>query len=223
MDPFTTNSAIWSKIYESGKSNLSFPNENLVRLCKYLFGEKDMRGKKLLDYGFGSGNNLTLFCDIGFDVYGLEVSQAAKDMSLKKLGPSFPADQLIVTQDRGSLPYTDNMFDVVVSWQVLYYNSLESLHDVLSELHRVIKPGGTGIFTMCRIENTTAIKSHAVGPSERVIDESVPTQAGAHIIVSETEEDLRQLFKQFKNLETGFFISSLCGATSAHWVIYGSK
>jgi 2-polyprenyl-3-methyl-5-hydroxy-6-metoxy-1,4-benzoquinol methylase len=78
MDPFITNSSIWSKIYESGRSNLSFPNENLVRLCNYLFQNENIQGKKLLDFGFGSGNNLKFFHDIGFNVYGFEVNQAAK-------------------------------------------------------------------------------------------------------------------------------------------------
>lgn len=223
MDPFTQNTSVWSNIYESGKSNLSFPNDNLVRLTNRLFAKQNIQGKKLLDYGFGSGNNLKFFYDLGFDVYGLEISPAAKSMALAKLGSSFFAEHLVVAEARKLLPFADAEFDVVVSWQVLYYNSLESLKQVLGELERVLKPGGTAIFTMCRADDISAAHSKPVGNGERIIDERTPTQTGAHIVVLENEHDLRQVFGMFHDLEVGYFVSNMLGVNSAHWIIYGTK
>jgi len=60
------NKRVWNNIYGRGEK-LEYPSEELVRLTSYLFKDRD--GKKLLDYGFGSGNNLIHFAKQGFNCY----------------------------------------------------------------------------------------------------------------------------------------------------------
>jgi ubiquinone/menaquinone biosynthesis C-methylase UbiE len=67
MKAFNKNKKVWDKIYYEKKAVLDYPNENLVRFVNYLF--KEPKGNKVLDLGFGSGNNLIHLLKKGFECY----------------------------------------------------------------------------------------------------------------------------------------------------------
>lgn len=85
MSSFETNKHIWSHIYKAGKNNLNYPSENLVRYLYFLYNGKPENGIKVLDYGFGSGNNLIHLLRLGMDVSGVEVSKDAKKITLENV------------------------------------------------------------------------------------------------------------------------------------------
>jgi ubiquinone/menaquinone biosynthesis C-methylase UbiE len=138
----------WSHFYTNLAANnteLLWPSETLVRLFKgnYVPGlDKGYEGKKVLDVGFGNGNNLIFLASLGFTIAGCEVTSKICDMvraRLKHLGRD--ADVRVGTNRQ--LPFADNTFDFLVSWNVIHYEKTEpEMRAAIAEYQRVLKPGG---------------------------------------------------------------------------------
>ncbi len=143
-DPFEK----WSQFYREGLSKghaVSWPSETLVRLMRgsYIPGlDRNYTGKSVLEVGFGSGNNLPFLMSLGLQVHGVEVSgEICKDVALR-LGDGGAGVDLRVGTNR-DLPFPDESFDFLVSWNVLHYENTEELLKAgLPAYRRVLKPGG---------------------------------------------------------------------------------
>ena len=223
MGSFETNKNIWCDIYKSGESNLSYPNENLVRYLHYLFSRQDLSKLKVLDYGFGSGNNLLHLYKMGIDVSGVEISEQAKNISLTKLGQGFNQEKLFLMNKEGIIPFTLGSFDLVIAWQVLYYNSYESLVNVLSMINRLLKPGGKFVGTMIRKEDYAVANSDTTSGYERVMNAAMGNQCGSIIQVLPAEDDIRKTFCVFDNIQIGYMTTKMNNVVSSHWIISGDK
>jgi SAM-dependent methyltransferase len=97
----------------------------------------DVAGRRILDVGCGSGPLSAAMRARGAVVSGADVSAAMVDLARQRLGED--AD-LQVADLAAPLPFADAEFDDVVASLVLHY--LEDWAGPLSELHRVLKPGG---------------------------------------------------------------------------------
>ncbi len=110
------------------------------KLACYLFDRYGIKpGQKLLDIGCGRGEFLRGFIGCGVKGYGVDRSRAAE-----KYCPE--AELLNTDLENERLPFEDNFFDVIFSKSViehLYYPE-----KLVSEIHRVLKPGGL-VITMC--------------------------------------------------------------------------
>jgi SAM-dependent methyltransferase len=223
MDAYEVNKNIWSEIYKKGQNNLSYPNENLVRVIYHKFAGKAVNNLKLLDFGFGSGANLLHLKKIGFDVYGAEVSEHARELALDKLGSDFDSSKLILIPEKNELAFEDDFFDVIVAWQVLYYNSVESLTDILAVLKRKLKPGGFFIGTMARTQDHSIANSREISKYERVTNNELGNQVGSMVIAVPTKDDIGYFFNIFQNTQIGYFESEINNIVGSHWIIYGEK
>lgn len=117
-------------------------------LCRYLayrdvpgLIEKYVKGSKALDYGAGTGISTRFLIDRGFDVNGVDVSQAMIEQA-SVLCP-FTDFNLV---ENGKLPFTSETFDFIFSSFVLFEipNSTEMV-TYLREAARLLKKDGTCI------------------------------------------------------------------------------
>lgn len=226
MDSFTTNKKIWSDIYKTGKSDLSYPSESLVIYMHHLFRNQATNNVKLLDFGFGSGNNLVHFLKKGFDVYGVEINEYAKKMALNKVansGLQIEEQRLHLIKENGILPYSSDFFNIVVPWLVLHYNTLDELKRVLASLHRVLQPNGKILTTLIAPSDVGVTNSIPISQHERQMTDSIGNQTNSIITVFEKQEDILEVFNLFRNLEIGYFKTKIKGVVSAHWIISGEK
>lgn len=217
MKAFEENKKVWDDIY-SGGLDLEIPHTDLVRFTNYLFKDKN---KKLLDLGFGTGNNLIYFLRKGFVSYGCEVSSAAIESTKEKLKKQGISAELKLVEDR--LPYPDKFFDIVVSWQVLYYNDEKSLKFMLKEIKRILKDDGKIMVTLVRKNSTLSACADKIGEKEYRINSSLPSQEGAILYIPDTIEDIKNVFNIFNNVKIGYFESDFLGRCISEWVIYGEK
>ncbi len=222
-DSFEINKNIWTNIYKARQNNLAYPNENLVRYLFYLYPDKNFSELKVLDYGFGSGSNLRHLDALGCDVYGVEICEYAKQLTLEKLRDGFDADKLFIMDQEVNLPYEKKKFDLVIAWQVLYYNSIESLAKVLYSIKSILKPEGKFIGTMARKEDISITNSKPRNKYERVSNEVLGNQAGSRLIAVSSEDDIKKLFNMFSALQIGYFESNLNNIVCSHWIIYGEN
>jgi ubiquinone/menaquinone biosynthesis C-methylase UbiE len=101
----------------------------------------DLKVGKVLDIGCGSGVYLQEFFAMGFDCYGLDISQEMVETCENLLGAKEHPDRVHVARGEVEhLPYKDEEFDLVICIGVLGY--LLRDERALAELKRIVKPGG---------------------------------------------------------------------------------
>ena len=102
------------------------------------------RGRRLLEVGCGIGTDLVRFARGGAIVTGVDLSTTAIELAKQNFAlHEVTAEELRVANGE-ALPYADGTFDVVYGHGVLQYTS--NAAQLVRESHRVLKPGGQGIF-----------------------------------------------------------------------------
>jgi len=129
-----------------------------IYLFDQLLGGRLQPGMSLLDAGCGGGRNLVYFLRNGFKVYGVDQSATAivqaKSLATELLN-DIESDQFRV-ENVERMSFSNETFDVVVSSAVLHFaNDEEHWQAMVSEMWRVLKPGG--IF-FARLASTVGIE-----------------------------------------------------------------
>jgi len=140
--------SVWEEIFKSqdwGK----YPDESFIRFVARNFyaaagvkRDKEQRAKiKLLEVGCGPGANIWFMAREGFGTFGVDGSETAITKARQRLDQEGLAADLRVG-DISDLPYQDGTFDAVADNECLAHNNAKALEGILSEIHRVLKPGG---------------------------------------------------------------------------------
>ncbi|MCW2258206.1 malonyl-CoA O-methyltransferase [Providencia alcalifaciens] len=109
-------------------------------LTSTLFNNRDLRAKKVMDAGCGTGFFSQVMSECGAEVMALDLSSGMLEVARSK---GAAADYTCA--DMESLPFEDEAFDIVFSNLALQWCG--SLRETLSELYRVTKSGGAVAFT----------------------------------------------------------------------------
>lgn len=98
------------------------------------------RGESLLDISTGRGKMVALARQRGVRAWGLDFSMRACDLARARAGA------VIVNTDGQRLPFPDDCFDVATNLGSLEH--FEFMELGVSEMARVLKPGGRACFTL---------------------------------------------------------------------------
>lgn len=123
---------------------LNSPENYLIYLfhkVTYNFARDYVTDRQVLDYGCGSGygtHDIAASCAniVGVDIAGDAIEYAREHYQAENL-----AYRYIESADRAPLPFADASFGTVLSFQVIEH--IPDAGPYLSEIHRVLKPGGT--------------------------------------------------------------------------------
>lgn len=131
------------------KYTISKPDDNIEKIAKTNTG-------KVLDVGIGDGSNLKQFKELGFDVYGIDVSDAAIRRMEKEVPEGHLKDVDLMAEQE--IPFPDNFFDVVFARLVMHYLNDEQAEFVLDEFDRILKPNGL-LFISVKVANVGNIET----------------------------------------------------------------
>jgi len=145
----------WNRAYEAHQNALFWPNEHLVRFVATRLRRRltldefedvtpfDHTSPRVFDLGCGMGRHLAFAVEMGFDAYGIDLSEVAVAHArewLGRLGVA-RADQRALVGMADDLPWPDGFFDAAVSHAVLDSMPFEVACRATVELHRVLRPG----------------------------------------------------------------------------------
>ncbi|MEM9631240.1 MAG: class I SAM-dependent methyltransferase [Pseudomonadota bacterium] len=134
---------------EEGRADWLRPDEGVSVQIEKL----QQRGPvKALDLGCGVGRHALAFSRAGFETHAMDLSQAG----LMELQGSAASEGLNVTTHLApmtELPFEDHVFDYVLSFNVIYHGDPAIVRKAISEIERVLKPGGIYQGTMLSKRN----------------------------------------------------------------------
>lgn len=106
--------------------------------ARYHWAARIVAGKDVLDAACGVGYGIEILADAGASaVTGVDIDAAAVKAAAERYGERAAA---IAEGDLQKLPLEDDSFDVAVCFEAIEH--VEDPGEALSELHRVLRPGG---------------------------------------------------------------------------------
>lgn len=142
----------WNQSYDNKENFNFYPHEEIIRfVSKYIKKRTGLQEltlvssmEKGLDLGCGIGRHVIYLDDMGFDAYGIDLSEKA--INTAKTWSKFEQkEHLLERFHLGSItemPYKDDIFDFVVSHGVLDSMNYEIAKKAIKETHRVMKKNG---------------------------------------------------------------------------------
>jgi SAM-dependent methyltransferase len=174
--------------------------------------------KRLLDLGCGLGRHSILFDSRGFKVTAIDLSEYGVN-HLREWQKKNGVDFRTVVGDMKKLPFADNAFDCIYSYHVMTHTDTEGIKQIMSEVHRVLRPGGEIYFDLLSKKAW-----HYVNCIGEKLDENTirfkggPEDGIPHFFAD--EDMIRGLLKDFdlnvlRHVET--LKTPLYNATGTHW------
>jgi 2-polyprenyl-3-methyl-5-hydroxy-6-metoxy-1,4-benzoquinol methylase len=124
------------------------PNKFLIFLLHVKSYEHAMpfvRGKRVLDFGCGTGYGAQMLADHADDVTAVDISEEA----ISSAATSYSANNLhflrIEPIETAALPFPDGDFEVVISFQVIEH--IRYVETYLRQIRRILRPGGRLLLT----------------------------------------------------------------------------
>ena len=142
-----------NQFYKQRNSDFVYPVEFVVRalMGNYPLLKLDkskFAGSKILDVGFGDGRNMPLLFNLGFEVYGIEISEEINELSRQRLARLGVGAQL-KTGRNACIPFEHEFFDFVLACHSCYYIDPGTTFDtVLDEVTRVLTARGVFICSL---------------------------------------------------------------------------
>ena len=99
----------------------------------------DIKGKETLEIGYGMGTDHLSLARRGATMHGIDLTQRHYGITSKRF-ELYGESSKLLTGDAENLPYEDNFFDFVYSFGVIHHTP--NTEKAISEIHRVLKPGG---------------------------------------------------------------------------------
>ena len=173
-----------------------------VPFAKSLHEYDRFSGKRVLEVGCGNGYTLGKYAQAGAEVYGIDVTETAVDISRKRFVFQKLKGDFIVGNAE-DLPYENDFFDCVCSMGVLHH--VPDTEKAVSEIHRCLKPGGRLIVMVYHRDSipyrvVMPLRSLLTGKSLQQLVNEVDGAGNPKGDVY-SKKELKELLRQFRELE----------------------
>jgi ubiquinone/menaquinone biosynthesis C-methylase UbiE len=160
------------------------------------------KGKTVLDVGCGNGYVLSKYAREGAEVYGIDLTKAAIDLTEARFD-LLGLQGTFQVANAEALPFADDTFDCVCSMGVLHHTP--DTARAIAEIYRVLKPGGRLIVMVYHRDSALyrvtfpllrLIKRRSLQQLVNEVDGVGNPKGDVY-----TRAELRRLLDRFQNLE----------------------
>lgn len=185
--------------------------------------ENNFNQLKALDMGCGIGRHSEYLAKKGFIVTAVDPSLTAINyLQQKSIDENFPVQIF-----QGDLTWLksveDNSFDLVVSWNVIYHNTLSELEDALKEFYRILVTGGKLLLTLNSTNNIHYGKGIEIERNTFINQKKLD---GEHPHHYSDKDEVDRLLRNFKVLclsEDEEEVGGKLFKDRWHWYIFAQK
>jgi SAM-dependent methyltransferase len=130
---------VWNSIFARDGLVFTEIHDDMPRLAAML-EERSVRA--VLDLGCGTGRHVLYLARRGLEVYGLDNSITALELTRRQCLEHGLAVRLVMQDIFQPLPFQPACFDAIVSVQVIHHARLQHIQTLAREMTRVLRPGG---------------------------------------------------------------------------------
>lgn len=219
-----------NRFYATRDPEHIYPTEFVIRalLGKYpklKLDQAKYRGSRILDQGYGDGRNMPLLFNLGFDIYGVEISEEINDLALKRLARlGVPA--VLKTGRNAAIPFPDGFFHYFLACHACYYvDAGTTFQSNLDEICRVLGTGGTLICSLPMHDGYIMQGAQDQGGGHyRIAQDPYGYRAGTVFRVFASEGEVREaLAAQFEDIVVGFCDDDFFGIRQKVWIVVCKK
>jgi len=154
----------WDRLSEGDLAHWDAPAGAVVEFAYRLKREAK---RKVYDLGCGLGRHLLFFAQMGFAVCGSDLSERAVEEARKRVAAAF-LPGCIKHGDMVKIEESDDSFDAVIAYNVVYHAYPEGMRTTIKEIHRILKAGGLLFVTFQAKSAPSFQRGKCAGPSTTV-------------------------------------------------------
>jgi ubiquinone/menaquinone biosynthesis C-methylase UbiE len=132
--------------YEEGKSFYEKYDAFRYRTEGHILDELDdidFKDKKVLEIGLGQGADSMQIINRGAIYYGIDLTEESVRRVKERFQLFDKPYESVQVANAEQIPYPDNFFDIIYSHGVIHHSP--QIKKIVSEIHRVLKPGGKAV------------------------------------------------------------------------------
>jgi SAM-dependent methyltransferase len=182
-------------------------------------------GKTVLDIGFGDGRNMPLLHNLGMRVYGIEISNEICTLTTSRMARAGVDITARVGRNR-DIPFTDATFDYVLACHACYYvDPGTRFDDNASEISRVLKPGGSFVFSAPKATSYILRDARNLGDGHvEITNDPYGVRTGTIMRKFDSESDiLAALSTRFEDFAIGSCQNDFWGIEEHVWTVVCRK
>ncbi|MHC4598242.1 MAG: class I SAM-dependent methyltransferase [Planctomycetota bacterium] len=190
----------WDEIYRSGQwpqGNPSSEAFELVTIAEKTFEERPLR---LWDLCCGLGRNTVVMASAGHRAFGSDGSEAAVDAARKRFG-DLGLEGRFAVADMTEVPWPDEDFHGVFSWNALHHNTLAKIRTAVSVVHGKLVPGGFILANLLSTRSGRYGKGKELEPNTFLCEEGMETGVTHHFFDAPGAMDLLKDFEVLSLVE----------------------
>lgn len=178
-----------SKVYPSVLALKLFLGNN----PDFSFKNHDLSGKKILDIGFGDGRDLALFCELGMNVFGIEVDPDV----VKHTASKFKSYGLSVSLQQGvnkETGFRDSSFDILYASASIYYllDETHRIQQTYEHCSNILKTGGYFVGSVSCSDNHTVVDAIKLDNNRLILEDPFyKFRKGQYYHVYNSQEELK--------------------------------
>ena len=128
----------------------------------------DVTGKRVLEYGCGTGSHSLAIARRGGRVTGIDISEVGISKARERAAAEGVSGAEYLVMDAEQMTFPDDTFDLVIGEGILHHLNLEASY---AEIARVLKPTGQAVFMEPLGHNPAINAFRKATPSMRTPDE----------------------------------------------------
>lgn len=204
-----------------GSHEIKYPSETVVRYLNNNFPTG--KGKKILDFGCGTGRNALVMAEMQFDIYVADYNDVCIERTKEKMENINYRNVTYIKNERLKIPIESDELDCIVAWGSLFYCNAEDRKLLFSELNRVLKVGGCFLGDFRTKEDYLYGKGEEIENDYFILNEYLP---GINYWFCD-EETIRQLYSEhgfeIVNLEKEDFYRYNMQRKNSHYHVWAKK
>jgi SAM-dependent methyltransferase len=209
------------------QQHLLYPAETLVRLFKGAYiphMPKSFDGLRACDVSCGSGNNAFFLHDLGLSVFATEIDEGIC-IDVRRRAESSGRNIDVRVGTNRDLPFDDDFFDFLVSWNVIHYErSEQELRRGIEEYARVLRPGGILVLSTTGPDHKILAGARTVGSHLYEIGRTDDFRQGERFFYFDAPNYLHFYFDgAFDQVMVGRIHDKLFTETLDWWLVTGRK